>query len=730
MHTSEENTCAYVLTYNKKENDDMKYGKITKGLVICLMLVAVMLSGCTGDDVKSTTDAVDVKPVVIDAPKTEDTGTNVPEKALFSTTDKTTANDTTPTEVKQDAPNNIIASRGGSSRGSSSSSVTVQDTPEFGYPVTIKTYNYAGDEISTTYKKAPSKVLAVYQGSIETMLALGLGDKIVAAAGLDNDVAPELMADFKKLNYLSEFTPAKETVVGIEPDMILSWSSYFGEKTLGDVDYWIGNDCNTYINSNTRRGTPSHYRTLENEYTDILNIGRIFNVEDKAKAIVDSMKAEVAKAAAQSAKMENKPRVLVLEPIKGTITNYGEKSLAGDMVSKLGGVIAEPELTKISKEGIIAANPDKIFVVYMPRGNPQEVMDSQMALIKGDPALASVKAIQNNEVHLIMLGDMYASGIRTKDGIHNFAKGMYPELYDTHYPVTIKTYNYAGDEISTTYKKAPSKVLAVYQGSIETMLALGLGDKIVAAAGLDNDVAPELMADFKKLNYLSEFTPAKETVVGIEPDMILSWSSYFGEKTLGDVDYWIGNDCNTYINSNTRRGTPSHYRTLENEYTDILNIGRIFNVEDKAKAIVDSMKAEVAKAAAQSAKMENKPRVLVLEPIKGTITNYGEKSLAGDMVSKLGGVIAEPELTKISKEGIIAANPDKIFVVYMPRGNPQEVMDSQMALIKEDPALASVKAIQNNEVHLIMLGDMYASGIRTKDGIHNFAKGMYPELYK
>ena len=44
----------------------------------------------------------------------------------------------------------------------------------------------------------------------------------------------------------------------------------------------------------------------------------------------------------------------------------------------------------------------------------------------------------------------------------------------TEYPLTITTYDYDGNEIETTYEKAPEKVLAVYQGSIETMLKTAL----------------------------------------------------------------------------------------------------------------------------------------------------------------------------------------------------------------------------------------------------------------
>ena len=105
----------------------------------------------------------------------------------------------------------------------------------------------------------------------------------------------------------------------------------------------------------------------------------------------------------------------------------------------------------------------------------------------------------------------------------------------TEYPLTITTYDYDGNEIETTYEKAPEKVLAVYQGSIETMLALGLEDRLVATAGLDNEVPDELKDAFSKTNYLDEFTPSLETVTMLEPDMILSWSSLFSDKNLGNA---------------------------------------------------------------------------------------------------------------------------------------------------------------------------------------------------
>jgi len=304
-----------------------------------------------------------------------------------------------------------------------------------------------------------------------------------------------------------------------------------------------------------------------------------------------------------------------------------------------------------------------------------------------------------------------------------------PAISADHYPVTVTTYNYEGDEIITTYEKMPEKVLAVYQGSIETMLKLGLADKIVAAAGLDNEVSEDLKADFEKLQYLDVFTPSKEDVVMLEPDMILSWGSLFGEKNLGDVDYWIENGCNTYINSNTRRG--AHSRTLENEYTDILNLGKIFNVEDKAEAIVNEMKNEINNVISKTDGNAEKKKILIIEPISGKITNYGADTLGGNMVETLGAELIVSGGNDIGKEDIVTANPDIVFVVYMAYSGEdgEDVKQSQLDLILKDEAFASLKAVQEGKAYPIMLGDMYASGIRTMDGIANFARGIYPELY-
>ena len=217
----------------------------------------------------------------------------------------------------------------------------------------------------------------------------------------------------------------------------------------------------------------------------------------------------------------------------------------------------------------------------------------------------------------------------------------------SHYPVTITTYNYAGEPVETVYEKAPERVVAVYQGCIETMIALGLEYHVIASYGLDNEVKDEWKDGFARMHYdESVFAPDKETVTLLQPDLIFSWGSLFGDKKLGDVDGWIAKGTNTYINTNTSSGGS---RTLENEYTDILNIGKIFDVEDRAQALVDEMKAQVEETLA-AAQGREKVTAAVVEPLNGELSNYSATSLAGDMVTQLGGVLAKSEGNSISKE--------------------------------------------------------------------------------
>lgn len=290
-----------------------------------------------------------------------------------------------------------------------------------------------------------------------------------------------------------------------------------------------------------------------------------------------------------------------------------------------------------------------------------------------------------------------------------------------YYPVTITTYNHAGEPVEMTFEKAPEKVAAIYQSPIETMLALGLEDKIEVAVMLDDPVKEEYKAAFEKIKYQDNL-PTKEEIIAMEADMILSWNSLFSEKNYGDVGFWNENGTKTYIWQNAGLKKPN---TLDNEYQDILNIGKIFNVEAKAQEIVDNMKAEI-EAAKKHVEGKEKVRAIILEVEKdGQYRVYGESTIGGDIATQVGAELVGAQEKSIGKEKLIELNPDVIFSVYF---GDHIVREQSTEAIVKDEAFSSVSAVEKGRVYPIVLSEVYASGVRTHDGIKTIIAGLYPEL--
>ena len=51
-------------------------------------------------------------------------------------------------------------------------------------------------------------------------------------------------------------------------------------------------------------------------------------------------------------------------------------------------------------------------------------------------------------------------------------------------------------------------------------------------------------------------------------------------------------------------------------------------------------------------------------------------------------------------------------------------------LITDNPAFASLDAVENHRVFAINLSGIYCSGMRTLDSVLDFARNLYPELYQ
>lgn len=310
--------------------------------------------------------------------------------------------------------------------------------------------------------------------------------------------------------------------------------------------------------------------------------------------------------------------------------------------------------------------------------------------------------------------------------------------YDaSHYPVTVKTINSKGEWEEQTFTKPPERVATVWQNSVETLLALGVGDRVVASMGLPDKkyLRPEYQGQYEKIPYQSFELLGVESLMMLEPDFIVGWYSSFATKTLRSTDFWHSRGVHTYI---TPASAPVQDksgpipkpmpRTLDEEYQDILNMGAIFDKRDKAEELVNQMKDEVEYAREETKDLPVRPRAMVIEFLSKEMNLYNQRSLAGYMVQTLGGDLLLPKNDAISIEQIVEQDPDAIFVVVIESsyGNEQQVLDH----VYKHPALQNLTAVKNHRVYPLPLYAIYSPGVRAYDGIKIISRGLYPELYK
>ncbi|BDR66560.1 iron ABC transporter substrate-binding protein [Clostridium tetani] len=298
----------------------------------------------------------------------------------------------------------------------------------------------------------------------------------------------------------------------------------------------------------------------------------------------------------------------------------------------------------------------------------------------------------------------------------------------SHYPVTITNYNFAGEEIKVTFDKTPEKVLTTNQTTTELMLDLGLEKYLVGTCYLDNPILDRLADKYKKVNVVSEKYPTKEQVLALQPDLIFGWKSVFADKTLGDVKEWNDRNVKTFAQRNTVK-TVGNY-TIENGFKDINDLGTIFNITDKTDKYVKELRDRLNKIEEKTSKVKNKKKVLILgDKNKGEFRLYGKNDLVGDMVLKAGGENLGEKSGTMSLENIVSANPDAIVFIHY--GDEKEIHDAELAKeFTENKALANVNAIKNKKIIITGLAETWAGGVRTVDAVERYAKELYPELFK
>jgi iron complex transport system substrate-binding protein len=285
-----------------------------------------------------------------------------------------------------------------------------------------------------------------------------------------------------------------------------------------------------------------------------------------------------------------------------------------------------------------------------------------------------------------------------------------PVAVRTAYPVTVETCG-----VKTTFAAAPKRVVTIDPSITEMLLVLGLRDAI---AGYTEFFAPDQqwaatkadMATLKMLNDGANY-PSKEAIVAAQPDLIASVYPYAFMDPLPDRAAWGKLNVNTYqaLGSCPDGGKlPTDFSLL---YTDLHNLGVVFDVQDKAEAEIAALKARVAEL---SAKASGAGRTIApYDAWPDNATFYG--GFENAVISAAGAKYAWADVTTDypSWEQFVAADPQVIWIVP-DAGTPTADLEKKIAA---DPRLKSVAGVKAKAFVVVPQSNATIESPRLVDGL-------------
>jgi len=284
-----------------------------------------------------------------------------------------------------------------------------------GYPMTFENYGR-----TVTINSKPQKVLTLGPNCTELFVALGLRDYIIGTSLANHSRGPlpeyeEQYVNMPQLNYSSA---TREAVITSGADFIYGIDWEFGDGGL-DISELESYGIKVYMNSAT---------TLEEKYQEILDIGRIFGIEDTAQDYVNDQKARI-EAVQNKVHWLKTPTVLVYDSGNNGVFTCSGSNFESLLISLSGGKNIFSDLTQkqwitVSYEEVIARNPDIILIHDYDSPSVEE----KIAEIKANDILSQLECVKNERFAVISL-ESVLPGNRMAYTVETLAKAFYPEVF-------------------------------------------------------------------------------------------------------------------------------------------------------------------------------------------------------------------------------------------------------------------------------------------------------------
>ncbi|MFE6746689.1 ABC transporter substrate-binding protein [Kitasatospora purpeofusca] len=277
-----------------------------------------------------------------------------------------------------------------------------------------------------------------------------------------------------------------------------------------------------------------------------------------------------------------------------------------------------------------------------------------------------------------------------------------------HYPVTVEN---CGAPV--TFQQKPARVVTNDVGITELMFALGLEDRMAGYVMPDDKGQVDKVAwkdAYQRAPWLSKKQITKEIALEAKADLVFAgWHYGFDESSgvtpqalagLGIGSYVLTESCRS--GKGTERGVMSPLHAL---YTDLANLGDIFDVRDRADRVIAGFEAEIA-AVPEPA---YRPGVFLYDSGEDKPYTSGRFAAPEEIIAKAGGRNVTGDLadswTTVGWETVVERDPEVIVINNY--GTPDA--EAKRQFLKSFPPLAGVSAVRNDRIFVLDYVDLVES---------------------
>ena len=249
--------------------------------------------------------------------------------------------------------------------------------------------------------KKYNRIVVLDPATVEMIYMLGAEDKIVGVANLERSkVWPE--EKVAKLESVGTFIkPSLERIITLKPDLVIT-------SALTD------DNLNNGLKSNNIESKRIQANSIEEIFTNFLEVAKILGKENEANKIIAEKKAKLEEI--KKIATGNKKGLFVMSA--SPLMVFGNDNLPNDIMKLLNiKNIAENQKGRnpiVTPEFIIKENPD-IIITLLP--NPTQIVAT-------NPQLKNVNAIKNSKFIVVNSSQILRGSPRTIDQIEEIAKAV------------------------------------------------------------------------------------------------------------------------------------------------------------------------------------------------------------------------------------------------------------------------------------------------------------------